>query len=111
MLRVTKDGVVEVYERGPFLGMMPDVEIATREVRLAPGDRLLAYTDGIYEQENAKGDLFGFEPMNAVLSDRALTIAKVLTTLEERLVAFALRPQLDDDVTLICIERTSPSGG
>jgi serine phosphatase RsbU (regulator of sigma subunit) len=106
LLHATNGSVNEVYERGPFLGMMDEISLVSKELALDKGDRLLVYTDGIYEQENGKGQAFGFEPMTAILGDRHLGPTEVVETLAVKLTSFAGQPQLDDDVTLICIERT-----
>ncbi len=44
---------------GLVLGAMAGVPYRSHEVRLAPGDALYLYTDGITEQPNAAGELFG----------------------------------------------------
>lgn len=43
----------------PALGMFPDAEFAEHQVRLAPGDRLYAFTDGLVESLNPAAEQFG----------------------------------------------------
>jgi serine phosphatase RsbU (regulator of sigma subunit) len=43
------------------LGLNRDERYESQTVVLAPGDRLIFYTDGLLEARNAKGELFGFE--------------------------------------------------
>ena len=43
------------------LGMDPEARYEELTVRLAPGERLLLYTDGIVEATDASGRMFGFE--------------------------------------------------
>jgi len=42
-----------------FLGAMPGVKYVAHRLRLAPGDSLYLYTDGVTEQVNARMELFG----------------------------------------------------
>src|SRR5436305_1222755 len=46
------------------LGMIEDAEYETRTVRLAPGDRVFLYTDGVTEANSAAGEEYG-DPMLA----------------------------------------------
>src|SRR5262249_17789329 len=44
---------------GGILGVIANWQYEEQELPLAPGDRLLLYTDGITESHNADGDEFG----------------------------------------------------
>src|SRR5215831_1151756 len=46
---------------GPAIGIIPNAPFKTTEVKLAPGDFLLFYTDGIIEVEASNGSQFGIE--------------------------------------------------
>ena len=51
-----------VRERsGLMFGAMPGLKYKARELKLKPGDALYLYTDGITEQPDEKGELFGDE--------------------------------------------------
>jgi len=43
------------------LGVKPDSDYRSQDVQLAPGDRVVFFSDGIVEAENARGEVFGFE--------------------------------------------------
>jgi serine phosphatase RsbU (regulator of sigma subunit) len=59
-LRYTTGGGVEpLAARGFMLGIMPDEEYRETTVRLASGDRLCFYTDGLVESRNEIGEAFG----------------------------------------------------
>ncbi len=49
------------------LGMEPEARYEEVTVRLAPGERLLLYTDGIVEAMDAAGRMFGFEGLEQQL--------------------------------------------
>jgi len=46
---------------GPAVGIIPNAKFKTTEAKLAPGDCLLFYTDGIIEVEAREGNQFGIE--------------------------------------------------
>ncbi len=46
---------------GMAIGFLPDVEFEEKSWELAPGDLLVAYTDGLVEAEGAAGEPFGME--------------------------------------------------
>jgi len=51
--------LLELKESGLMLGVRPSEEYAQTEFTLEKGDRLLLYTDGLVEAENARGEPFG----------------------------------------------------
>ena len=68
------DGKIERLEAGgAVLGVFPKWPYQQAEVSLAPGDRLLLFTDGITEASNARDEEFGEErliQLAAALRDR-----------------------------------------
>ena len=46
---------------GMMLGAMPSLRYKAHKIKLSPGDLIYLYTDGITEQSDAKGSLFGEE--------------------------------------------------
>lgn len=74
------DGSIEWLELGgPPIGMFPDASYKTNFHQLNPGDLLIAYTDGVVETTNPKGEEWGvrgllraatdFEPHGASVTD------------------------------------------
>jgi phosphoserine phosphatase RsbU/P len=101
-LLVHGDGRVErLADAGVVMGIFADATYSTASRRLAAGDRLLFFTDGITEARDAAGDEFG--------EDRLATAATAARTcsaeeLKQRLVATVdafTGGTFDDDATLI----------
>lgn len=88
---------------GALLGVFPDWKYEDSVVQLAPGDRLLLFTDGITEAAKPDGEEFG--------EDRLVRVAKaVLDVTPAELNTYLLKDvknfcnsQLQDDATLIVI--------
>jgi sigma-B regulation protein RsbU (phosphoserine phosphatase) len=96
--------VEEINVAGTFLGMVPSVEFAERELHLSPSDRLITYTDGICEQENADGRPFGIEGMIELLSERPRDADEVVRDLDRAVTNFTRGRPLGDDMVLLCVE-------
>lgn len=75
--------------------------------RLAPGDLLLLYTDGVTEARNRAGEEFGLTRLEAVLrANAAAPVEAALAAVRQALEAFDEgEPQLDD-LTLVLARRT-----
>ena len=53
---------------GPPLGMLPKSQYQEQKIPLAPGDRLLLYSDGIVEARNSAGEDFGEEKLQNLVA-------------------------------------------
>jgi ligand-binding sensor domain-containing protein/serine phosphatase RsbU (regulator of sigma subunit) len=104
LLRVSGGVVDEIYLGATFLGIMADATFRELETRLGPSDRLLAYTDGICEQEDEEGRPFGIERMEELLSGEPRSAEEIVEELDHALTRFAAGRRLADDVVLLCIE-------
>ena len=57
--------------RGPVMGIFPSATYATATRSMARGDRVMLFTDGLYEVEDATGALFNEEQLRATVSRHA----------------------------------------
>jgi sigma-B regulation protein RsbU (phosphoserine phosphatase) len=77
------------------------------EIAMAPGDRLLVYTDGASEACGPAGEELGVEGLtDALAASRGLPLTDALDALLDRVRVHCAGRPLDDDVTLLLIERT-----
>jgi hypothetical protein len=81
------------------LGLDLTTEYEKVQFRLAVGDNLTLYTDGLLEARNPSGDIFSFERLRALIATQP--DAKKAT---DAAVAFGQ----DDDITVITITRLAP---
>ncbi len=90
---------------GLVLGAMEDAPFETKKIQLAPGDRLLLYTDGVTEAMNAGGALYSAERLlKAVERFRALPPEEFVRKVTESVREFADPEPQSDDLTLLALE-------
>jgi serine phosphatase RsbU (regulator of sigma subunit) len=107
--RAAEARVCEVQSNGMMMGHFPEAKYAGVDLEVAPGDRIILYTDGIVDATNAAGDFFGGERLaEAVASRRELSAESLVESLLEHLSSWAGhqpgRPGRDgfaDDLTLM----------
>jgi len=103
-LLVSTDGHVEQLSTGGMvLGVMPDTSYEQREVPVHAGDRLILYTDGIIEAEDADGRDYGEERLARVAAaNRGLNPQDLLDAIFRDVSGFA-GGRFQDDATLIVV--------
>ena len=94
---------------GLVLGAMSGVKYRSQEVMLAPGDAIYLYTDGVTEQTNAHGEMFGEDRLLAFVSEHFHDDPKaILSSVSAQVSAFAANtPQADDRTQLVIRYRGS----
>ena len=99
-----KDGSMEqLKEGGMVLGVFPDNAYEQGEVALAPGERVLFYTDGITEARNDAGDEYGEERLeNAAMNVRAASADTIKHAVLADVNEFT-GGHFEDDATLIVV--------
>jgi len=87
-------GIVTKLEEGNLpVGLVPNVEFQATRLQLKPGERLLLVTDGVTEAEDADGEFFGTERLEACCLNGFAAI-------EEAVTAFRGNTPLTDDCTI-----------
>jgi len=91
---------------GLILGVFPGAKHEQRETVLQPGDLLVAFSDGVTETQNEKGDEFGEERLIEILSaNRSESVATIQRLVGESRKAFSGAEPQYDDVTMLVIKR------
>lgn len=89
---------------GQLIGVLPEAQISTVQVRLAPGDTVLLYTDGLTEAHHAAGnrERYGDEALLDFTTALAPTTAPaVVAALTGLLDTFG--QGVDDDTALLAL--------
>ena len=86
------------------LGILEDVGYQETRLHLAPGDKIVLYTDGIVEAMNDKEEIFGFERLIEIVQGaRSMTADSLLKEILDKVNVFAGGAAQHDDLTVIII--------
>jgi ligand-binding sensor domain-containing protein/serine phosphatase RsbU (regulator of sigma subunit) len=99
----TGHDLAEIYQPGPFLGMMMGATFTMKRQVLPLGSRLVVFTDGLFEQEGAQGS-FGHERIEEIVRATEGTAQDLADTLGDTVKAYAIGDELADDTTVLVID-------
>jgi sigma-B regulation protein RsbU (phosphoserine phosphatase) len=86
--------------------LLPRRKGDVEELRLLPGDRVLAFTDGVYEVMDRHEREWGLEGLSSALSEvRGRGPGEALDAILERVLAHAGGRPLADDATVMVVDR------
>lgn len=105
-LVVRHSGAIELLEpTGLPVGMLESAAYEVKRERLAPGDKLVIYTDGLTEARNPQGQFFETPRLHRLVRESArLGCAELHALLIEELDRFTGGAPQADDVTLLVVE-------
>jgi sigma-B regulation protein RsbU (phosphoserine phosphatase) len=93
-----RDGTfVELGGAGVLLGRFADARYVAVTTPLQPGDRIVAYTDGIPEARNAAGEMFGEERLHEIMRGGGMGVTVLAAVREWRGEAM----EDADDLTIV----------
>jgi len=96
--------VHQLKARGMPLGLMPGSTYEEHETVIEPGDVLFLYSDGITEQHDAAGEMFGFGRTEALVA-AATSGDDLVDRCVAGLADFAGAVEQEDDITLLALHR------
>ena len=100
------DGSVRWIEgSGALLGVFEDAELSDQEIRLASGDTLILYTDGVTEERGEQG-VFGEHGLAAALEGAAGASASEIVDRIERAVLAHGSGEPRDDIAILVVRAT-----
>ncbi|NCC24781.1 MAG: serine/threonine-protein phosphatase, partial [Deltaproteobacteria bacterium] len=104
LLRVGQNPEWLALPPGLVLGGMEEAMFQTRQIKLSPGDSLLAFTDGVTEAMNAAQDLYSEDRLLRETTVRATAGPKELVAeILETVHGFADGTPQSDDITLLSV--------
>ena len=97
--------IAELAPQATFLGVFETVDFRSETHQLTRGDRVLFYTDGIFEGQNGDGEPFGMERVCDIMRhDGERDVEALLDDLLERFRQFRGKSDTDDDITLVGLD-------
>lgn len=107
MLKRGSSEAILLKANGIALGAMEDVKLEQKEVELAMSDVVVLYTDGITEAINDKGEQFGTDRLESMISNNAdLPTQQLINLIKDGVNEFARGQQQYDDFTLVVLKAT-----
>ncbi len=91
---------------GPMVGSFEGVAFEQAEVALAPGDRLVMYTDGVSEAMNASMEMYGDDRVGDLAASlpRGESAAQTIDSILGALRGFLAGEEPQDDMTLMVVK-------
>ena len=102
-----EDGVFRIFrdKHGLMVGGYAKAKYTEYELTLAPGDAVFVYTDGVPEANNAAGEFYGMERLEAVLGRASQASPKgILESVKADVDRFVNGAKQFDDLTMLCVE-------
>ena len=104
-LLVREDGVTPMNEGSPVVGLLPGMRYRRGHVKLAPGDIVVACTDGITEAAGSSEEEYGAERLGReVLARRLQSPASIVDDLFTEINQFSIGATHPDDKILMAIK-------
>ena len=101
-----KETIETLRTTGMSMGVEEGAEWKQKMTRLAPGDLLVMYTDGITEAENSAGEAYAEERLIDVIFDHlGCPAAEIQAALLEEVHGFVGSAPRQDDIALIVVKR------
>ena len=110
-LVVTAEGVRTHTQTDIVVGLFPNATYRNQQLKLADGDSLILFTDGVTEAENEQEQQLGLEPVSQLLSTmHGRSAGQLLAAIESHVNDFSGGDAAaKDDVTLFALMRRPSS--
>ena len=106
-LLIRRDGTLEVCTSpGLPIGLVKDSQYEDATLQLEPGDRMYLYSDGLSEERNDAGEMFGRKRLGAVISENgSLTLGQSVEALIGEVENWRGNSHLRDDIAIVAVEK------
>ena len=90
---------------GMPVGMIEGAEFPVVSERLAPGDRVIVYSDGVTEAQNTTGEFFGRKRLREIAAAHATGGCRVIhDAIQDAVATFTEGTPQADDITMLVLE-------
>lgn len=99
-------GLQKLPRTGMPLGIVEKETWARAAVQFNPGDRLVLYTDGVIDAENARGEFFGVDRfVNAMQASASRSAEEMIQSISAEVQTFVGQAKRFDDIALVIVGR------
>ena len=95
----------ELKPTGPAVGLVKGVDFKVEKVKLEPGDTLIAFTDGITDAQNQKGEFFTRNRLYDILQAPHSTAQSLLDDIQNMIDDYMNGSHPYDDITILALQR------
>ena len=104
LLRKTGE-ILELQATSMPLGLLAEAEYFVEEWQLSPGDKIVVYTDGVSEAQDAGGQYFEVRRIRQVLQETSgMGCEQTIQTLIQTVESFTEDTPQGDDITAVAME-------
>jgi serine phosphatase RsbU (regulator of sigma subunit) len=95
----------ELAATGMPVGLLQQATFEVATEPLQPGDKVVIYSDGVTEAQNARGEFFGKKRLREIVTRHAAgNCAAIHDAIQEGVSAFAEGARQSDDITVVVME-------
>lgn len=97
--------IIQLERTGKMIGLSKTMNLTSKQYDFVLGDKILLFTDGIFEEFNQEGELFGEEKFNSIIYKNKMTNnEQIISQVLKEVTKFKGGLEQDDDITMIGIE-------
>jgi sigma-B regulation protein RsbU (phosphoserine phosphatase) len=109
-VHLSRDGATRIDSTGFPLGLFGEAEYKSHKLKLAPGDSLVLYTDGVSESFNEASEQYGDHRLaEALQRHRTLGPVDLVAAVLKDVKSFRGETRKSDDLTLMVLRRETGS--
>lgn len=103
---IGKNGIkAQLEPTGPAVGFMAHSQFAIDQITFEPDDIFFAYTDGVTEARDSQRELFGEDPLFALLNEPTPSVAVLMERVTQRVKQHIGEQPNTDDITMLAAKR------
>ena len=97
--------ITRLETTGPIVGLFTQAQHSVKSGKIAKGEVLLSFTDGISEAKNYKGEEFGEERVIDIFRSGGSGVIEAVSKLVSAVSEFTGSTKQFDDITVLAVER------
>ena len=94
-----------LWPTGPALGLMPNSSFGIAQTRLAPGELLFAYTDGVPDAKDIDGRLLSRDVVHGLVAGHRSGTDELLDLVERTIHGHVGGAEQSDDIVMVALRR------